>query len=49
MTGTQPTGRRPRRSPTAGLPRLAEADRPDPAELARLREQAGGRARRRRG
>ncbi len=35
-----PAGYRPRRSPLAGLPRLAEADRPDPAELARARRQS---------
>lgn len=34
-----PASYRPRRSPVAGLPRIAEADRPDPAELARLRKQ----------
>lgn len=36
------SGYRPRRSPTAGVPRLDPADRPDPAELARLRKSVAG-------
>lgn len=43
-----PPGYRPRRSPLAGLPMIAEADRPDAAELAELRKEAG-KARRLRG
>jgi hypothetical protein len=36
----QPTGHRPRRDPAAGMPRIAEADRPDPAQVRAQREQA---------
>lgn len=34
-----PAGVRPRRDPAATAPKITEADRPDPAELARIREQ----------
>ncbi|MGH3788827.1 MAG: hypothetical protein ACRDRG_20280 [Pseudonocardiaceae bacterium] len=35
--------RRPRRDPAASAPKISEADRLSPAELARQREQAIGR------
>lgn len=34
-----PAGYRPRRSPVEGLPMISARDRPDPAELERLRKQ----------